>query len=263
MSPLIRPDAPEPVLIVTDAEYRRAFSPPVAGRKTGRAVVWVVLLSAASAGAALWLAREKPRPAAVSVAVVPAPRPRAVPPPAIVEPPPPAPRPPVAVAAPPPVEEEEPPAEPVSRPVPPAPRCEGRAWVRLQLRWEHRAQLQESERRVVFVGDGTRYVLERAGAGPADPWLDRLELLFQLPEEHESWQRQVTRTGFETIHLRKGDLACRVVEGQDRFPQGVRRFRYWYSDEFPAGAVRAEQTLGDLVFACRVLDFGPEPSRKP
>jgi len=135
--------------------------------------------------------------------------------------------------------------------------------VRLKLRWEHGSQVQESERRVIFTGDGSRYDLDRSVAGPPDPWLDRLELLVQLPAEDESWSRQMSHTGTETLHLEKGDLACRVVEGQDRFPQGVRRFRYWYSDEFPIGALRSEQVLGDQVFACRVVDFGPEPSRRP
>jgi hypothetical protein len=116
---------------------------------------------------------------------------------------------------------------------------------------------------VTIVEEGSRYIVERSAAQSGDVWLDRLELLLQLPDEDESWRRRITLTRAETVYLQKGDVACRVVEGEDRFPQGVRRFRYWYSDEFPAGALRAEQTLGDLAFACRVIDFGPAPSRKP
>ncbi len=259
---MTRSAAPEPILILSDAEYRRAFLPPT--RKIGRTIAGVLLLAGALSGAVAWWAREKPRPPAAPVAAAPAPRPRAVPPPPIVEP---APAPPALPAAvvPAPPEEEEPPAAvvPSPPPAPKAPWCGGRAWVRVKLRMQHGAQVQECERRVVVVEEGSRGVLERSVDGPRDLWLDRLELLLLSPEEDESRERQVTRTGTDTLQLQTGGFLCRVVEGLDRFPQGVRRFRTWYSDEFPVGAVQSEQTLGDLVFACRVLDFGPAPFRTP
>ena len=250
--------ASEPILILSDAEYRRAFQPRAP--KVGRTVAGALCLVAALAGAVAWWARETPRSVAIPVA---APRPRAVPPQPSREP---VPDPPVrsvaVVSAPP--EEEEPPAAAEPAPPPPkAPWCGGGVWVRLKLRMEHRARIQECERRVVVVEESSRYLVERSGDGSRDLWLDRLELLLTPPAEEESRRRQVTRTGSDTLHLRNGDLVCRMVEGQDRFPQGDRRFRYWYSDQFPLGPVQAEETLGDLVFACRVLDFGPADSRRP
>jgi hypothetical protein len=260
--PASRSEASEPVLILTDAEYRRAFSSPVEERPAGRRIAVDLLFAAVSMILIVWSAGALPEPqrAAPPLAAVADPRPLKAPEPSIPDPAPAPPPPRAAVVAEPPVEEEPPPAV-IAPAAQPAPWLGGRVWVRLRLRMERASQAQESERRVILAAEGSRFLLERSDG--ADLWLDRLELLLQLPAGDESWRREVTRSGTDFLHLPRGDMACRVVEGEDRFPQGIRRFRYWYSDEFPAGAVRAEQTLGEVEFACRVLDFGPAPSRKP
>jgi hypothetical protein len=129
-------------------------------------------------------------------------------------------------------------------------------WVRVRLRTEHRSRIEESEHRVTLVWKGSRFVPERRPSDRPDPAMDRLDLLLHLPSEEGNWKRQITATGAETIIVRSGDLACRRIEGEDRFPQGSRRFRYWYSDAFPAAAVQAEQTVGEFTFLARVVEFG-------
>jgi hypothetical protein len=272
MSPLLRPDAPVPVLILTDEDYRRAFAPdapelpPPPRRSRKKLLVAAAAVVLATSGAAIvWLRRDKPAPppAAAPVARAPAAAREVAPPPS------PAQAPPLrAAVAPPPPASPEADDEPVPVPAAPPrapehrPWLGDRAWVRFKLRMERSSHVQESEQRVTIAWDGSRYAIERSGSR-GEPWLDRLELLVQLPTENDGWARRVTRTSSATLRVESQDLVCRVVEGEDRFPQGVRRFRYWYSDEFPAGAVLAQQTLEDITLVCRVLEFGPASAHKP
>lgn len=282
----------EPVLILSDQDYRKVFAagptpvepapaPPPEPEAAPMAVaeparppqrprLWIpaaALLLICAGIAAVWFWPEAPAPAVKVVAT----RTRLSEAPKPVEPPP-APEPPRRVLVrplPPPPPESDGEEPPAPAPAPPAksariPWLGDRAWIHLKLKVEHAGRVQESDHRVIVAWDGARYALERPDLRSPELWRDRLDLLFQLPVEDESWQRQVLRTSAETVHVRSGDLACRVVEGEDRFPQGVRRFRYSYSDEFPAGAVEARQTLGDFSLSCRVLDFGAAaPANKP
>lgn len=293
----------EPLLILTDQDYQKAFAPEPAAAKPPappqvepapapmseplpepeavrilpapkpvpllRSRWWIsaaAILLIWVGIAAVWFWPAAPAvPPKVTAA-----RPRSPEPPKPVEPttaPEPPPRPVLRATPVPPPESDvdEPPLPPAPAPAKAAriPWLGDRAWIFLKLRIERAGQAQESDQRVTVAWDGTRYVLERPDAKAPELWRDRLELLFQLPVEDESWQRQVTRTSAETIHVRAGDLACKVVEGEDRFPQGVRKFRYSYSDEFPAGAVEARQTLGGFTVSCRVLDFGAAAANKP
>ncbi len=283
VSPRIRPDVPEPVLILTDEDYRRAFVPevepraaaspepfpedrPAPQRKIVRRLLLAACLLLGIAGATIAgihsFKTDPPTP--IAKAIAPKPAPVLVAPPPAPEPPP---RPVLRAALPPPpepdVDEPPPPPAPAPAKAERVPWLGDRAWIVLRLRIERAGQARESDHRVTVAWDGRRFVLERPNSEARELWRDRLELLFQLPVEDESWRRQVTRTSTETIHVRSGDLACKVVEGEDRFPQGVRKFRYSYSDEFPAGAIEARQTLGDFTVSCRVLDFGAASANKP
>jgi hypothetical protein len=211
--------------------------------------VVAVLGVAAFVAAAAWLGQDAFRPVPVAVVRLPrvAPRP---PDPAVLDPFP------VRSVPPPAPEPDEPVEPPAAAAVPREPWNGGRAWTRVRLRVEHASRVMESEHRVTLVWNGLRFVLERRPSDRLDAAMDRLELLLQLPSEEGNWRREITATGVESISVRSGDLSCRRVEGEDRFPQGSRRFRYWYSDAFPAGAVQAEQTVGEFTFVARVLEFG-------
>jgi hypothetical protein len=252
---LKRPESEDPILILTPEDYRRYSTVPEpprrspSGQGSRTPIVVGIFLAAASVAAAAWLGREAFRPVPVAGVRLPrmAPRP---PEPAIVDP---FPVRPVASPAPEPDEPFEPPPPAA---VPQEPWNGGRVWVRLRLRTEQRSHVRESEHRVTLVWEGSRFILERSAGDRPDGTMDRLELLLRLPTEDGSWRRQITATGVESISVRSGDLSCRRVEGEDRFPQGSRRFRYWYSDAFPAAAVQAEQTVGEFTFVARVLEFG-------
>ena len=276
MSPTNHPKSKEPVLILTDQDYRRAFSDPEpeprarpepvrqSPAKTRRwpvalGLVGFVALGAASIGGVAWLGWKGFQPAPHPVAAARAPRRFPKP----VEPPPPSrspePRPAVILQD---VDEPEAPPPPAVAPAQAPPWNGGRAWARLRLRIERGPQAQESEHRVLLVWNGARFVVDRRASSRPDPALDRLELLLHLPSEEESWRRQVTGGGAESLRVDSRALECRRVDGVDRFPEGVRRFRYWYSEEFPAGAVQAEQRMGEFTLVSRVLEFGAVPAEE-
>jgi hypothetical protein len=279
---LNRASGSEPFLILSDEDYRRAFAPEAAPASQGTSVPISVrrrkqLLTALgfalvlAGGGGVWVFRrpERAEPAASGPVVSRAPEPipkspaplrRVDPPAALPPPPPPAPLPPVAEP-----EEEAKPVVEAPREMARALWNGGRAWVQVQLRMEHHSKVQETRHRATIVWDGVKYAVQRPPSGLVEIWMERLELLLNLPQEDESWQRQTTGAGTETLHVQSGDLACRFVEGEDRFPQGVRSFRYWYSDEFPAGAIQAQLTFRDMKLHCRVLAFGRStgPDQKP
>jgi hypothetical protein len=257
MSPSRRPDTREPFLILSPEEYRRFLRPEPFRRKAAGWTAAAILLIAVAGGAVVGIGRG--RPPLPPARAVEARESRAIEASPIVEPPAPA-RP--AIVPPPAVEEEESP-EPALSPAAPAeqrPWHGGRAWVRFRLRIESPARVLETEHRVTLCWDGAQFILERTSSRPGELWMDRLDLLLRLSAQNDGWQRHVTFTGTETLHVESGDLSCRRVDGEDRFPQGLRRFRYWYAEEFRAGAVQAEQTVGETRFICRVLDFGPAES---
>jgi len=270
---------PEPFLIITVDEYRRAFTQraepepapvpaaapipvPVPSRGSGRARSFVfataisVLMLAGGGAAAYWFIQHlRPRPAPVVARVPEAPRKRVLAPSRKAAAPAPG-----SISAFLPEEPEEAVPGPAARPAPkePPPLWNGgRGWVSVRLRVRQQSRVWETEHRVTLVWDGSRYAVERPASGPAEPWMDRLDLLFQLPSEEEGWVRRIVRSGEEVLRVRAMDVACRVVEGEDCFLKDTRRFRCWYSDEFPPGSVQAWVKSGDMILESRVLDFGP------
>lgn len=260
-----RAEPREPILLLTPDDYRRATSegaPEGSSPRSSMApAILLVVVAGAAAGAAVgwidWSSLRVVPPAAPAVAAR-VPRRTARP----VEPPPPAVAPraeiPRLVDEP----EDPPSAAPIVAVEPPRLWNGGRAWARIRLRVERGSQVQESEHRISLAWNGSRFVVERASAPPSDLAADRLELLLHLPSEEEGWRRQVAATRTEALALEGRTLTCRRVEGEDRFPEGVRRFRYWYSEEFPAGAVQAEQRMGEFTLLSRVLDFGAAPPER-
>ena len=69
------------------------------------------------------------------------------------------------------------------------------------------------------------------------------------------WRRSVTKVSREPLEIGGRRLECFRIEGDDEFPGGRRRFRLWFSAEFPFGALRAEQVSADMTVRCDVLDF--------
>jgi hypothetical protein len=73
--------------------------------------------------------------------------------------------------------------------------------------------------------------------------------------ESPSWRREPTRLGSERATASGRSLPCLVIDGEDRFAAGPRRYRQWFADEFPFGALRAEQSSAGLVVRCEVVDY--------
>jgi len=218
------------------------------------------LLLLGGAGGGLWWTT-RPAPVAAPVAVsAPLPKPMVqveAPPP--VPPPAPRPRPPRVVEPPPveePVVEETPPAVVAA---PSEPWSGGRAWIEVRLKMDYRGSVQELQRKVVIAWDGSRFLVERPSGQDSGLWLQRLQLLLQLPQAGESLPRQMASVAKDSVTCSGRTMTAERVEGEDRFPQEHRRFTYWTTPEFGAGAVRASVVFPDVSVELQILDFGPEP----
>ncbi len=283
----------EPILILSDDDYRRAFPPPKPPRRRWTRLAWAALIAAA-AGAIVFAPRpETPAPPPPIVAVetpVVETAPPPLPPPATpaVEPP----------APPVPAPEQAAPAEPPAKARvkrDPAAWNGGRAWVDVAMDLKVGTTVRASRHRVTVRWDGARYRLEQCDRAS----LDRLQLLLRPPPDVEGpsagteaiafvdcdvresgdvrawtmphpsqpalrvetphWSRAVSRVVNETLRIDGADVACVLVEGEDRFEHSTRRFRCWFADDFPVGAVQTEVELDGVSLRASVLDFGPEP----
>ena len=135
----------------------------------------------------------------------------------------------------------------------------GHAWVQVRLRMEHRGQVQDLLRRATLVWDGAEFAVKPQGTSRKELWMDRLQLLINLPFATEALNREITSTTKATLTGEVGIFECERVEGEDRFPQQRRAFTYWVAPEFPAGALQAKVSFPDLAIELRVLGYGPEP----
>jgi hypothetical protein len=295
----------EPVLILTDQEFQRAFTPeappvgearqleatrpvppaPKAARlakprpaasiqdSTGPEQRYTVLRNVAAAAVVLvlvgagglaWLEfTSKPVESPAVAGAPPKPVVKAPErPPELRQ----APVPPVIVS---PIPEPEPVEEapkPEPAPAAPAPPWNGgRAWVEVSLHMEYKGSAQDLRRKVVVVWDGSQFIVERPATGRPEAWMQRLELLLQLPQVGDSWPRHVSKVSRDFVACPDGTVPAERVDGEDRFPQETRRFTYWTTPDFGAGAIRAAVAFPDVSMEFRVLAFGPEPgaSRKP
>lgn len=278
----------EPVLILTDEDFRKAFSrdpepasPPPPASKVGATIVStsapairrgrspVVAAAAAfmilaGGGTALWWSMrtptpEAPHPGLAAVEKGP-PKGEAQP----ESPPIAAARPKSSIRA---IAIEEPPEEaqtPVPVVSPPAVPSRGswnggRAWVRVSLVMDNHGKLQELRQRAVIHWDGSEYVVKPTPPNRTELWMDRLQILLNMPWSGESAQRSISSTSKETLKGEAGVFDCDRVEGVDRFPEQRRAFTYWLSPEFPPGPLQAKVSFKDLSVELRVLGFGPEP----
>ncbi len=254
---------PEPEIVAETPAYRNLPRPEKNSQILPRLAAAAVVAVLVGGSVLAWL-EFMPEPASKPVVAVAPVKPIVKAP----EPEPEAPKPlerrvavPVAVELPPePPPVEQKPVEP-AKVEPAAPWNGGRAWVEVSLHMEYKGTVQDLRRKVIIVWDGARFVVER----PTESWMARLDLLLQLPLVGESWPRTISKVSKDSVTCAAGTVSAERVDGEDRFPQEIRRFSYWTAPDFGAGAIRASVTFPDVSMEFRVLAFGPEPetARKP
>ncbi|MBI2932723.1 MAG: hypothetical protein HYY16_13835 [Planctomycetes bacterium] len=93
-------------------------------------------------------------------------------------------------------------------------------------------------------------------AGATRLWVLQHPSRIVLKMKSASYERHTSRIAEETLRIQGKEYACLLVEGEDRFSQGTRRFSCWFTDEFAPGAIQTHMSMSDIVLRYNIVELG-------